>query len=151
MTFKWQYAKDDSVESLAKSLFSMMKTGGKYKSEKQGRFLRYGNTLAHIWGIRKYPDAGYKEQFPNEFQDREFDNRNFGIESYVGESVLIIEGECDFGGVGQSAGNGNRRMMYVFVLDDVGIRICYKVGIQYNGRGWSGPDAKKTRVYWQRG
>lgn len=136
---KWesnQYG-DTSVAEITKSLFTLCKyNNGFFKTDKQAHFLKHGKTLAHIWGIRS---DSMKEN------DKDY----FGVDYLPSDHCMQFEGVCHFGERG--TGKGYRRIIYYFVMDNLGIKRYYRLGIQYySDSSGSGVDASKTKLVWER-
>jgi len=122
-----------SLESLVKS------NNGIFKSTKQKWFLTKG------WEYNDKVGGGKDPTFRNSSDVKKLRGIS-GVKD--GEYVVGINAVMIFGKKG--AGQGTRRLEWVYIVDDVGVREKYKLGFEYYKGGGSGLDLSKTKREWKR-
>lgn len=122
-----------SLESLVKS------NNGIFKSTKQKWFLTKG------WEYGDKVGGGKDPTFRSSADVKKLRGIS-GVKD--GEYVVHINAAMIFGKRG--AGQGTRRLEWVYIVDDVGVREKYKLGFEYYKRGGSGLDLSKTKREWKR-
>jgi hypothetical protein len=123
-----EFYRNDFGEEMQKdqfmSLQSLVKNGGLWKSEKQGKFILWKWTL--------------DEEF---VQDSWVSTH---IDVREGHKYVSIDGFTSFG---HGHGKGHRRMSYTYELDALGVTRKFRSRFTYDG-GWSG--LNKVECEWER-
>jgi hypothetical protein len=135
---EWNYPE------VAQSMFSLVKSGGFFKSIKQRNFLR---------APRGFPWHVVVWDFDNIMRHSEetikFFRENFGIaDANTTDTLVTVEGSIRWADYGRRS---TRRVMHIFILDDYGVRSQHKIKFTYDdSHGSSGVDGSKTVEVWSR-
>lgn len=129
---------------VAQSMFSLVKSGGFFKSIKQRNFLRAPK--GYPWHVVIY-DFDNMGRYPEETVT--FFRENFNIPDMQStDTVVMCSGEIRWADYGRKSW---RRVEHVFLLDDYGVRGQYKLKFGYDDKtGSSWVEASKTEVVWTR-
>lgn len=126
-SFEWDTDNDKNTFISLKGLVN--KNNGVFKSIKQQQFVK--NVT-----IAREPE-----------RDVAFAKSNYGVDVGEDENMIVVSAMT------QHAAYGSRGLVpvfYGFVLDSSGVIRFYRIGVSGNLRDGAGPNAKKTKLKWER-